>query len=37
MYAYQEFSYAEDNYVTSGTYKVPLVHKLNKNPDTTSV
>jgi hypothetical protein len=31
---YQDFSYAEDNYVTSGTYKVPLVHKLNKKPDT---
>jgi hypothetical protein len=34
IYAYQDFSYAEDNYVTSGTHKVPLVHKLNKNPDT---
>ncbi len=34
IYAYQEFSYEEDNYVTSGTYKVPLVHQLNKNPDT---
>jgi hypothetical protein len=27
-------SYAEDDYVTSGTYKVPLVHQLNKNPHT---
>jgi hypothetical protein len=32
IYAYQDFSYAEDNYVTSGTYKVPLVHQLNKTP-----
>ncbi len=34
IYAYQDFSCAEDDYVTSGTYKVPLVHNLNKNPDT---
>jgi hypothetical protein len=34
IYAYQDFSYAEDDYVTSGTCKVPLVHKLNTNPDT---
>ena len=33
MLTKQDFSY-EDDYVTSGTYKVPLVHKLNKNPDT---
>jgi hypothetical protein len=34
IYAYQDISYAEDDYVTSGTYKVPLVHKLNKNLNT---
>ncbi len=34
IYAYRDFSYAADNHVISGTYKVPLVHKLIKNPNT---
>ncbi len=34
IYAYRNFSYAADDYVTSGTYKVPLVHKLIKKPNT---
>ncbi len=34
IYAFQDFNYEEDNYVTSGTYKIPLLHQLNKNPDT---
>jgi hypothetical protein len=34
IYAYRDFSYAADDYVTSGTYKVPLAHKLIKNPST---
>jgi hypothetical protein len=33
IYAYRDFSYAADDYVTSGTYKVPLVHKIIKNPN----